>query len=252
MEVKPSYLGTMIALATVAFGLLAAGRMEQVHRDLIAIFLKPGKRRAGRTGLRGDRHDHRDLVVQALGKLAERESGLPRGCRQDAALACRSRRCLLRRFAGANFERQLGPVLHRRIDVRAHLEAFFLQAEPIGGLLDAVQDLGVEVSRRRRPGPSGCEPCFLRKQRSANFAGLARRFVLFVVGVVKDDDVAIFVDDSLSPTSFSQGLASFGQSRSAAQDVAGRNASFALRSCSSWPTHAFPRLLRGRLRLLIA
>ena len=36
---------------------------------------------------------------------------------------------------------------------------------------------------------------FLRKQREAALAGDARRFVLFVDGIVKDDDVMIFVDD---------------------------------------------------------
>ena len=42
MEVKPTYLGTMIALATVAFGLIAAGAWNKFISDLIAIFLKPG------------------------------------------------------------------------------------------------------------------------------------------------------------------------------------------------------------------
>jgi hypothetical protein len=42
MEVKPSYLGTMISLATVAFGLIAAGAWNKFISDLIALFLKPG------------------------------------------------------------------------------------------------------------------------------------------------------------------------------------------------------------------
>jgi hypothetical protein len=42
MEVKSSYIGTMIALATVAFGLLAAGAWNKFIADLIGIFLKPG------------------------------------------------------------------------------------------------------------------------------------------------------------------------------------------------------------------
>jgi hypothetical protein len=42
MEVKSSYIGTMIALATVAFGLIAAGAWNKFISDLIAIFLKPG------------------------------------------------------------------------------------------------------------------------------------------------------------------------------------------------------------------
>ena len=42
MEVKSTYMGTMIALATVAFGLIAAGAWNKFISDLIAIFLKPG------------------------------------------------------------------------------------------------------------------------------------------------------------------------------------------------------------------
>lgn len=42
MEVKPSYLGTMIALATAAFGLIAALAWNKFITDLIALFLKPG------------------------------------------------------------------------------------------------------------------------------------------------------------------------------------------------------------------
>ena len=42
MEVKPTYLGTMIALATAAFGLIAALAWNKFITDLIALFLKPG------------------------------------------------------------------------------------------------------------------------------------------------------------------------------------------------------------------
>ena len=42
MEVKPTYLGTMIGLATVAFGLIAAGAWNKLISDVIALFLKPG------------------------------------------------------------------------------------------------------------------------------------------------------------------------------------------------------------------
>ena len=42
MEVKPTYLGTMIALATAAFGLVAALAWNKFITDLIALFLKPG------------------------------------------------------------------------------------------------------------------------------------------------------------------------------------------------------------------
>lgn len=42
MEVKPTYLGTMISLATVAFGLIAAGAWNKFISDFIALFLRPG------------------------------------------------------------------------------------------------------------------------------------------------------------------------------------------------------------------
>ena len=42
MEVKSSYIGTMIGLATVAFGLIAAGAWNKLISDTIGLFLKPG------------------------------------------------------------------------------------------------------------------------------------------------------------------------------------------------------------------
>jgi len=42
MEIKSTYLGTMIGLATVAFGLIAAGAWNKFITDLIALFVKPG------------------------------------------------------------------------------------------------------------------------------------------------------------------------------------------------------------------
>ncbi len=42
MEVKGSYVGIMLSLATIAFGLLAAGAWNKFISDLIAIWLKPG------------------------------------------------------------------------------------------------------------------------------------------------------------------------------------------------------------------
>ena len=41
MEIKSTYLGTMIGLATVAFGLIAAGAWNKFISDVIALFLKP-------------------------------------------------------------------------------------------------------------------------------------------------------------------------------------------------------------------
>lgn len=42
MEVKPTYLGTMISLATVAFGLIAAGAWNKFISDFIGLFMKSG------------------------------------------------------------------------------------------------------------------------------------------------------------------------------------------------------------------
>lgn len=73
MEVKPTYLGTMIALATAAFGLVAALAWNKFITDLIALFLKPG------TGIWAELFYAvvvtiiAIVVIQSLGKLSERE-----------------------------------------------------------------------------------------------------------------------------------------------------------------------------------
>ncbi len=75
MEVKPSYLGTMIALATAAFGLIAALAWNKFITDLIGLFLKPG------TGVVAELIYAviitviAIVVIQNLGRLAEREGG---------------------------------------------------------------------------------------------------------------------------------------------------------------------------------
>ncbi|MBV8148531.1 MAG: hypothetical protein JO092_05540 [Candidatus Eremiobacteraeota bacterium] len=75
MEVKPTYIGTVISLATVAFGLLAAGAWNKFISDLIALFLKPGNGVAAEllyailvTALA-------IFVVQGLAKIAETNVG---------------------------------------------------------------------------------------------------------------------------------------------------------------------------------
>ncbi len=75
MEVKPSYLGTMIALATAAFGLIAALAWNKFITDLIAMFLKPG------AGIWAELLYAivitvvATIVIQTLGKIAERDIG---------------------------------------------------------------------------------------------------------------------------------------------------------------------------------
>lgn len=74
MEIKPTYLGTMISLATVAFGLIAAGAWNKFISDLITLFLRPGNGVIAEmlyavivtiVGI---------VVVQNLAKLAEKET----------------------------------------------------------------------------------------------------------------------------------------------------------------------------------
>jgi hypothetical protein len=75
MEIKPTYLGTMISLATVAFGLIAAGAWNKFITDLIAIFLKPGAGVWAELLYAVIITIIAIVFVQMLGKLAEKEIG---------------------------------------------------------------------------------------------------------------------------------------------------------------------------------
>jgi hypothetical protein len=75
MEVKPTYLGTMISLATVAFGLIAAGAWNKFIADFIALFLKPGSGVWAEFIYAVIITVIAIFVVQSLGKLADREAG---------------------------------------------------------------------------------------------------------------------------------------------------------------------------------
>lgn len=75
MEVKPSYLGTMIALATAAFGLIAALAWNKFITDLIGLFLKPGSGVWAELGYAIIITVIAVIVIQALAKVAEREIG---------------------------------------------------------------------------------------------------------------------------------------------------------------------------------
>ncbi len=76
MEVKATYLGTMIGLATVAFGLIAAGAWNKFISDAIALFLKPGNGVLAELIYAVIITIVAILVVQGLAKLAEREAQL--------------------------------------------------------------------------------------------------------------------------------------------------------------------------------
>ncbi len=78
MELKPTYLGTMISLATVAFGLIAAGAWNKFISDFIAIFLKPGSGVWAEFLYAIIITVVAILVVQNLAKLAERDSFGPK------------------------------------------------------------------------------------------------------------------------------------------------------------------------------
>jgi hypothetical protein len=76
MEIKPTVLGTMIALATVAFGLIAAGAWNKFIADAIALFLKPGNGVLAELIYAIVITIVAIVVIQALGKVAEREADL--------------------------------------------------------------------------------------------------------------------------------------------------------------------------------
>jgi hypothetical protein len=78
MEVKPTYLGTMISLATVAFGLIAAGAWNKFISDFIALFLKPGAGIWAELIYAVIITIVAIFVVNSLGKLAEREDVGPK------------------------------------------------------------------------------------------------------------------------------------------------------------------------------
>jgi hypothetical protein len=75
VEVKQTYLGTMVALATVAFGLIAAGAWNKFISDLIGLFLKPGSGVLAELIYAVLVTLLAIFVVQALGKLAEKDIG---------------------------------------------------------------------------------------------------------------------------------------------------------------------------------
>jgi len=74
MEIKPTYLGTMISLATVAFGLIAAGAWNKFVSDLFAVLLRPGGSVIAEFAYAVIVTVVAILVIQNLGKLAERET----------------------------------------------------------------------------------------------------------------------------------------------------------------------------------
>jgi hypothetical protein len=77
MEVKPTYIGTMISLATVAFGLIAAGAWNKFITDLIALFLKQGSGVWAEFAYAVIITIVAIVVVNNLGRLAERKSFRP-------------------------------------------------------------------------------------------------------------------------------------------------------------------------------
>lgn len=75
MEIKPTYLGTMISLATVAFGLIAAGAWNKVIADAIAMLpISQGKGVLAELTYAVLVTILAIVVVQSLGKLAQKEA----------------------------------------------------------------------------------------------------------------------------------------------------------------------------------
>ncbi len=75
MEVKPSYLGTMIALATAGFGLIAALAWNKFITDIIALFLKPGAGVWAELVYAIVITIVATVVIQTLGRIAEKDVG---------------------------------------------------------------------------------------------------------------------------------------------------------------------------------
>lgn len=76
MDIKSGYIGTMIALATVAFGLLAAGAWNKFIADLIGVFLKPGNGIWAELLYAVLVTIIAIVVIQSLAKIAERQAEL--------------------------------------------------------------------------------------------------------------------------------------------------------------------------------
>jgi hypothetical protein len=74
MEIKSTYIGTMIGLATVAFGLIAAGAWNKLISDTFALFLKPGSGLVAQLIYAVLVTVIAIVVVRSLGKLAEKEA----------------------------------------------------------------------------------------------------------------------------------------------------------------------------------
>lgn len=75
MEVKPTYLSTMIALATAAFGLVAALAWNKLITDFITQMMGPAKGLWGELIYAVVVTILAVVVIQSLGKLAERDIG---------------------------------------------------------------------------------------------------------------------------------------------------------------------------------
>lgn len=72
MEVKPTYLGTMIGLATAAFGLVAALAWNAFITALVKVIVGPGSGLWGYLIYAVAVTILAVVVIQQLGKLAER------------------------------------------------------------------------------------------------------------------------------------------------------------------------------------
>ena len=75
MEVKPTYLGTMIALATAAFGLIAALAWNTAITDFFKLYFPGGKGLLSEFLYAIIITIIAVLVVQNLAKVADRQAG---------------------------------------------------------------------------------------------------------------------------------------------------------------------------------
>ena len=82
MEIKPTYLGTMIGLATVAFGLIAAGAWNKFISDIDRALPQAEQRGPRRVYLRRHHHDHRNRRRSGVSETRRKGStAYAPGCR---------------------------------------------------------------------------------------------------------------------------------------------------------------------------
>jgi hypothetical protein len=98
-----------------------------------------------------------------------------------------------------------------------------LKPKPQCGLLYPVEDRGAQIFVGYTQVHQRIDAVSFRKQRKAKFAGDAGRLVLFVDGIVKDDDVMVFVNNFVIADDRHPSATLLGPLRRRAEHLAGCN-----------------------------